>query len=152
MLIRRAVQRDRATLADVSFRSKAFWGYDAAFMQRVVEVLTPSEAYVEHDPVYVAEDDAGTIVGFYGFVYEDDGALWLNDMFVVPEAIGSGVGRTLWEHAVATAAATGEAVFFFESDPNAAGFYTKMGATLDGTRIAAGSGRVLPVFRYDGKR
>ncbi len=151
MLIRRAVERDRATLADVSFRSKAHWGYDAAFMLRVIEQLTPSASYVAGEPVFLAEDDAGTIVGFYGFMHED-GRFWLYDMWVVPEAIGTGVGRLLWEHALTTAHATGERAFFIESDPNAAGFYARMGARREGTRIAAGSGRELPVFRYDLER
>jgi GNAT superfamily N-acetyltransferase len=146
--IRRAAQADRTALADCAFRSKRHWGYGDAFMESVREQLTPSVEYVENDAVFLAEDDTGRVVGFYGFQYEDE-RFWLYDMFVVPEAIGTGVGQALWEHALATAAAAGEQTFFIESDPNAAGFYAKLGARLDGTRIAAGSGRVLPVFRYD---
>jgi hypothetical protein len=52
-------------------------------------------------------------------------------------------------HAVETARATGDAAFFIESDPNAEGFYIAMGALRAGERVAASSGRVLPVVRYD---
>ena len=134
-------------MARLAFASKAYWGYSKAFMESVREQLTPSEPYVANDPVYLAEDDAGGLVGFYGFLYEN-GSLWLYDMFVAPEAIGTGVGRRLWRHAVDMARKTGEAAFFIESDPNAEDFYLKMGAIREGERIAAGSGRALPVLRF----
>lgn len=148
MTIRRARADDRDALAALAFRSKAHWNYDDAFMERSRGVLTPSAAYLVNDPVYVAEDDAGTPVGFYGFVREGR-ELWLNDLWIEPALIRSGAGRVLFAHAVATARASGEAVFFIESDPNAEGFYLAMGAARAGDRVAAGSGRVLPVLRYD---
>ncbi len=148
MTIRRARRADRKALARLAFRSKAFWGYDDAFMERARDVLTPSESYLDDEPVFVAEDDTGKPVGFYGFV-RDDGALWLYDLWVTPEAIRTGVGRALWTHLVATARTTGEPGFFIESDPNAEGFYLAMGALRTGERVAAGTGRVLPVLRYE---
>jgi len=148
MTIRRTRAADRDMLAALAFRSKAHWGYDDAFMERSRDVLTPSDDYLANDPVYVAEDDAGTVVGFYGFVREVR-ELWLNDLWVEPDAIGSGAGRALFAHAVETARAACEAAFFIESDPNAEGFYLAMGAARAGERVAAGSGRVLPVLRYD---
>jgi GNAT superfamily N-acetyltransferase len=147
-LIRRAELRDGEELARVAFRSKAFWGYDDTFMESVRVQLTPSQAYLANDPVYLAENPERVVLGFYGFRREE-GQLWLYDMFVAPEAIRTGVGRTLWNHAVEIARDTGAAAFFIESDPNAEEFYRKMGAVNDGTRTAAGSGRTLPVLRYD---
>jgi GNAT superfamily N-acetyltransferase len=146
--IRRAEERDRAELARVAFRSKAYWGYDDAFMESARAVLTPSESYVASERVYLAENADGTILGFYGFLYEEE-QLWLYDLFVTPESIGTGVGRALWNHAIAFARTTGEPSFFIESDPNAEQFYLKMGAHRDGERIAAETGRTLPVLRYD---
>jgi GNAT superfamily N-acetyltransferase len=145
--IRRAEERDREELARLSFRSKAYWGYDAAFMQSVREQLTPSESYVAGGRVFLAEAPNGSILGFYGLLYEDE-RLWLYDMFIAPEAIRAGIGRMLWNHAVDVARITGEPAFYIESDPNAEEFYLKMGALRDGQRIAAGSGRNLPVLRY----
>ena len=148
MTIRRARTADRETLAALAFRSKAHWGYDDAFMERSRDVLTPSEAYLANDAVFVAEDGAGVPVGFYGFVREGR-ELWLNDLWIEPAAIGSGAGRALFAHAVGTARAAGDAVFFIESDPNAEGFYLAMGTARAGERVATSSGRVLPVLRYD---
>jgi GNAT superfamily N-acetyltransferase len=150
-MIRRAEERDRDELARLSFHSKAYWGYDAAFMESVREQLTPSASYVAGGRVFLAEAPNGSILGFYGFLYEDE-RLWLYDMFIAPEAIRTGIGRMLWNHAVEFARTTGERAFYIESDPNAEEFYLKMGAVRDGQRIAAGSGRVLPVLRYEVSR
>jgi len=87
-------------------------------------------------------------VGFYGFVREGR-ELWLNDLWIEPAAIRTGAGTALFAHAVETARAAGDAAFFIESDPNAEGFYLAMGAARAGERVAASSGRVLPVLRYD---
>ncbi len=147
MTIRRAQPHDRDALAALAFRSKAHWGYDDAFMQRSREALTPSDVYLANDPVFVAVDDRGMAIGFYGFVREGRD-LWLNDLWVEPAAIRTGAGSALFAHAVETARANGDAAFFIESDPNAEGFYLAMGAARAGERVAASSGRVLPVLRY----
>ncbi|MDP9105279.1 MAG: GNAT family N-acetyltransferase [Candidatus Eremiobacteraeota bacterium] len=148
MTIRRARLNDRDALAALAFRSKAHWGYDDSFMERSRDALTPSDAYLANDPVFVAVDEHGTAIGFYGFVREGH-ELWLNDLFIDPAAIRTGAGRTLFAHAAETAHAAGAAAFFIESDPNAEGFYLAMGAARAGERVAASSGRVLPVLRYD---
>ena len=148
MTIRRARPDESDALARLAFRSKAHWGYDDAFMERSRDALTPSAAYLANDPVFVAEDDGGAAIGFYGFVREGR-ELWLNDLWIEPAAIRTGAGRALFAHAVETARATGDAAFSIESDPNAEGFYLAMGAARAGERVAASSGRVLPVLRYD---
>jgi GNAT superfamily N-acetyltransferase len=147
MTIRRARPADRDALAALAFRSKAHWGYDDAFMERSRDAHTPSDAYLADDPVFVAVDDRGTAIGFYGFVREGR-ELWLNDLWIEPAAIRTGAGKALFAHAVETARAAGDAAFFIESDPNAEGFYLAMGAVRAGERVAASSGRVLPVLRY----
>jgi len=117
-------------------------------MERSRGVLTPSEAYLANDLVYVAQDGGGAVIGFYGFVREGD-ELWLNDLWLEPEAIRTGAGRALFAHAVETARAADDAAFFIESDPNAEGFYLAMGAVRTGERVAAVTERVLPVLRYE---
>lgn len=146
MRIRRAVVDDAPALADLSFRSKAHWGYDADFMERVRVDLTPSREYIAGCPVYVAES-GGALRAFYGF-RDLDGRLFLHDMFVEPSHIGRGVGAALWRHALETARAEGCSEFFIESDPFAEPFYLRMGARRVGDRVSPASGRVLPLLVY----
>src|SRR3546814_1487804 len=53
-------------------------------------------------------------------------------LFVEPAAIGRGIGRALWEHAVAKARREGLRRLKVLSDPFALGFYRAVGATLSG--------------------
>jgi len=69
-------------------------------------------------------------------------------MWVTPTAIGSGLGRMLWSHAVETARANGYTAFSIESDPNAEGFYLRHGAKRVGEIVSAATGRVLPLMSY----
>lgn len=68
----------------------------------------------------------------------------LGMMFVDPGVIGKGVGRLLFQHAVATARNLGFTQFTIDADPNAEPFYEAMGAVPVGV-IPSGSipGRTL---------
>ena len=70
--------------------------------------------------------------------------MWL---FVVPAAIGTGVGRILLADAVVVARALGARVLRIEADPNAAAFYQREGAQRVGEAPSASiPGRTLPLF------
>jgi GNAT superfamily N-acetyltransferase len=68
-------------------------------------------------------------------------------LFVEPQAIGTGVGRALYHHVLATARALGFTALRIEADPNAEPFYRAMGARPVGV-VPSGSipGRELPVL------
>ena len=148
--IRRALAADAATLSALAFRSKSYWPYDAALLERLRPALTVSVEYVAAWPVYVAEDH-GRCAGFYGF-RSIDGETFLHDFWVDPPLIGTGIGRALWHHALRTARAHEYTSFLIESDPNAEPFYIRMGARRARERVSPDSGRLLPLLRYDLKR
>jgi hypothetical protein len=71
-------------------------------------------------------------------------------LFVEPGRIGAGVGRTLWEDCLATAARIGLSRIRVESDPFAEGFYLMMGATRVGdVRSQSIPERRLPLLGFD---
>jgi GNAT superfamily N-acetyltransferase len=70
----------------------------------------------------------------------------LSDLWLDPSFIGRSLGRRLFRHALDTAAGHGYQTLIIESDPNAEGFYTAMGAGRIGDRRSA-SGRILPLLR-----
>ncbi|MQA11102.1 MAG: GNAT family N-acetyltransferase [Pseudonocardiaceae bacterium] len=125
-------------------RSKAYWGYDLEFLERVRELLSIGPEQIQDDRVIVAERD-GVLLGVYQLSGEPPEAE-LTDLFIEPAAIGSGVGRTLWEHAVCAARARGFRSVLLESDPNAEGFYVRMGAERVG-ELPVAPGRALPLMR-----
>jgi GNAT superfamily N-acetyltransferase len=71
-------------------------------------------------------------------------------MWVLPNAMGKGVGRSLFIHALDRAKALGFRKLEIESDPNAEGFYQRMGAQRVGVSIQdlEGQRRELPIFIY----
>ena len=64
-------------------RSKALWGYDAAFLARCRALLTLTPAYIRRHRVLVA-DEAGRAVGVGALTDEGD-FVDLDFMFVEPE-------------------------------------------------------------------
>lgn len=144
--IRAARPSDAPRLTEIAMAAKASWGYPASFMARCRAALAVDAAMIGERAFFLAEDEGG-ILGFYGFEPEPDG-IGLSHMFVLPEASGRGVGRMLWHHAVAEARRRRAAALIAVSDPNAAGFYRRMGAARAGFRPSEiDPARPLPIYR-----
>ncbi len=144
--IRRARPAEAGRLTEIAMEAKASWGYPASFMARCRAALAVDAAMLAERSFYLAENEAG-ILGFYGFEPEPDG-IGLSHMFVLPAVGGRGVGRRLWEHAVGQARRQGAPVLIAVSDPNAAGFYARMGAAPAGSRPSEiDPARPLPIYR-----
>ena len=147
--VRPARAGEGASLTQLCVRSKAHWGYDAAFMERSAATLVVSEADIAAGRVLVAFDAAGRTVGVAGVVPEGETAD-LDVMFVDPPAIGSGAGRALFEAAVVLARRLGSRRMTILADPNAAAFYERMGARfVRNAPSDAIPGRTLPLYEYD---
>lgn len=145
--IRRARPEEARRLSELALRSKAVWGYPPSFMARCRAAMRLMPAMLRANEYYVALEGREPL-GFYGFEPEPEG-LGLDMFFVEPAAIGRGVGRALWHHAVARARKLGAHELVAVSDPNAAGFYLKMGCRPAGARPSeVEPGRNLPVFRF----
>ena len=90
------------------------------------------------------------IVGFYGLSGTTSDDADLCALFVGPGAIGTGVGRLLFDDALHVAGQEGFARFRIEADPFAAAFYEHVGAIRTGA-VASRSiaGRELPLYVMD---
>lgn len=130
-------------------RSKAHWGYDAAFMAMSATSLDVAEADIVAGHVLVAADPAGRPVGMAA-VLGDGETLDLDALFVDPPAIGSGAGKALFDAAAQMARGRGGQRMTILADPNAAPFYERMGARfLRNAPSDAIPGRLLPLYEYD---
>ncbi len=146
MQVRAASIQDRDYLIALTFRSKATWGYDAAFMENVREELKVPVVHIEAGYVHVLED-AGTIIGFFSLIQGKE--KWeLDFAFLDPPYIGKGYGRALWEAILQQARSRGITSFTITADPNAEGFYLRMGAERIG-EVPSGSikSRMIPLLR-----
>lgn len=146
--IRRARVDEAERLTLLARRSKAHWGYDAEFMRRVADDIVIPATAIEAGEVHVLEDDAGAVLGVHRLRRGDPAVL--EDLWLEPGAIGTGNGRRLWQHAVALARASGARAVELDADPNAVGFYERMGAVRIGeTPSGVIEGRMLPRMRLE---
>lgn len=144
--IRPGRPEEAEALTELALRSKAHWGYDAAFLDacRAELTLTPEDVVVDRVVVAEVDDVVVGLVALAGTPPQGD----LSFLFVDPSSMGGGVGRALFAAAVRTARAEGFSGFTVEADPDAEAFYLQMGARRDGS-VPSGSipGRMLPRLR-----
>jgi ribosomal protein S18 acetylase RimI-like enzyme len=103
----------------------------------------------------VADQD-GEIVGFtYAGPSETEGAAELYAIHVVPERVGTGVGRELMSNALGQLEELGgdrAVLWVLEENGRARRFYDRGGWVPDGaTRVEAVSGQPVPQLRYSRK-
>ena len=147
MRIRAAAPAESRFLSDLALRSKAHWGYSRDFLEACRGPLTVTEAFVRECAVFVLEHDR-RIAGFYGLLKQGQDVA-LEFLFVEPDVIGNGIGRQLWQHAVATALRLRARYLLVDADPNAEQFYVEMGAERIGdVQSGVDPSRRLPLLRY----
>ena len=148
MQIIRAKPEDAAALTEIAFAAKRHWGYPERWIQTWRDVLTMRPEFIAANVTYSAmEDDCA--VGFYLLTTESDG-LHLDHLWIIPRAMGRGIGRALFEHAAEQAKGLEFPAIKIEADPNAEGFYLRMGAKRVGTNVTEieGERRELPLLVY----
>lgn len=144
--IRLARSGEAGALTSLALRSKASWGYDAAFMLACCAELTLSDAELACGWTWVLE--VGDVIeGFYGLSWLGGESMQLEQLFVEPEAKRKGYGTALFQHALQRARDAGAARLEIQSDPHAEAFYRAMGATRRGYQPSASiPGRQLPLL------
>jgi GNAT superfamily N-acetyltransferase len=133
-------------LSHIAIASKRHWGYPDAWMERWGNALRITPDYIGgHDVTCRVAMVDDRPVGFYALLHRGKLSV-LDHLWVLPEFIGKGIGRALFEDAVQQARNAGAEVMELEADPNATGFYRHMGARH--VRDTMGDfGRTLPVFQ-----
>ncbi len=144
--LRPARPGEAGQLTAVAIESKAHWGYDRAFMARFAEVIALDADYIDRQDVWVIEHD-GAVAGFHGLIMRGELAE-LDHLWLLPDHIGHGLGRLLFEHAARRAATLGARRLEWQAEPNAVGFYRRMGGTPVGV-VMSELGRRLEVWALD---
>ena len=144
--IQRVTPNEADALTKIALAAKAHWGYPERWMEIWRPQLTFTPQYFEANESWAAEEN-GTPVAFYT-LREKDGSAWLEDLWVSPEWIGKGVGKSLFLHAVEQCRQRGYQSLQLEADPHAAGFYENMGMYRIGERHSEVEGRprILPIM------
>ena len=139
---------DAGRLRELMSMAKGHWGYDPEWVREWTDA--PGNFTLELTPgaeVAVGELD-GRTVGWAQWMPRETIA-WLEDLWVEPSAMGSGIGRALFDWCRDRAHALGFRRLEWEADPHAVGFYEKLGARYLRDSGNAELGRALPVMGID---
>jgi len=144
--IRRVVPKEADVLSKIALSAKAHWGYPERWMEIWVPQLTFSPHYFEENESWVAVYD-GKPIAFYT-LQEKNGIAWVENLWVLPEYIGQGVGKQLFLHAASRSRDLGYKTLQLEADPNPVGFYERMGMRKIGERHSEieDEPRILPIM------
>jgi len=145
----RAAPKDAAQLTEIALTAKRYWGYPESWMVRWTAGMTITPDFITRNEVYVAALD-GEVVAFYGLIPSRPKAI-LEHLWVLPGFMGKGLGEGLFAHALSRSRELGIAKLEIESDPNALGFYARMGARKVGERVYEldGQTRALPILEIE---
>jgi N-acetylglutamate synthase-like GNAT family acetyltransferase len=147
--IRRARPDEAGVLTEIAHAAKRHWGYPENWIEHWKSDLTITPDFIAQNEMYVAV--AGEeIVGCCAITFSKSTAE-LEHMWIRPERMGAGVGRALFTRARERAADLNVPVMELSADPNAEGFYQRMGARRIGEVPAEieGKPRTLPRMSVD---
>lgn len=142
--IRRAKPEEAGILTEIAHAAKRHWGYPENWIQHWQADLTITPEFINDNEMYVAMN-GDEIAGCCAIAFSESHAE-LEHMWIRPEHIGTGVGRALFLHVKERAADLKIPALELSADPNAEGFYERMGATRIGEVRSEidGQPRVLP--------
>jgi len=147
--IRRARPDEADVLTEIAHAAKRHWGYPENWIEHWQAGLTITPEFIARNEMYVAMIDE-EVVGCCALVLSA-GLAELEHMWIRPQHMGTGVGRALFLHAQERAANLEISVLEISADPNAEGFYERMGARRIGEVQSEieGQPRVLPRLSVD---
>ena len=126
--IRRAVPAEVGELTELCRAAKAHWGHPPEWIEAWADSLRITSGTLAREEVFVAVRVEDAVrVGFFGLRRDGD-LWWLEHFWIAPAHMGQGSGRELFRAAVAIARKLGVRRLEIKSDPNAEGFYLRMGA------------------------
>ena len=145
--IRHAKPDEADALTELAHAAKRYWGYPENWIEHWKHDLTITPEFIKRNETFVVTIGE-EIVGCCAIVINDSRAE-LEHMWIKPEHMGAGVGRTLLLHAKDRAVNLKVSALELSADPNAEGFYQRMGATRIGEVRSEieGQPRVLPRMR-----
>ena len=147
--IRLARADEADALTELAHAAKRHWHYPENWIEHWKEDLTITSDFIATNEVYVAMID-DKLAGCCALVVNGSVAE-IEHMWVKPDYMGSGVGRSLFLKIRDRAAELNLPIIELSADPNAEAFYKRMGATRVGEVRSEieGQPRVLPRMAID---
>jgi GNAT superfamily N-acetyltransferase len=131
-------------LREIAIAAKSHWGYDLGRVKEWAAMGDFSPTGLRRKEVFVAETQ-GRAVGWAALITRGD-VCWLDDLWIEPDWMGTGTGSRLFRRAAERGKELGAQRLEWEAEPNAIGFYEKMGGRYLRDAEPGVWGRILPVM------
>ncbi|MCE1254287.1 MAG: GNAT family N-acetyltransferase, partial [Anaerolineae bacterium] len=118
MVILPAQEKDAALLREICLKSKAYWNYPREWMDQLSHSAIITSESINRDIVCKIMHENETL-GWYRLITESSNGALLEDLWVLPDAIGRGIGRMLFEHMLEQAHSGGFTAVELDADPHA---------------------------------
>lgn len=126
MKIEKSEKEDHKILSEITYQGKAFWGYEKEQLEKWKNDLTITEEYIENNETFKLIVNDKTI-GYYSILKLENEVIKLDNLFLLPEYIGKGYGKTLMNDCIEKAKENNIKKIILDSDPNAELFYKSFG-------------------------
>ncbi|MDO0824136.1 GNAT family N-acetyltransferase [Desulfosporosinus nitroreducens] len=157
IMIRRAEDKENEILTLIAFEAKRYWKYPEEYFDVWKDELTITADYINKNEVHVAKVD-GKSVGFISIVEVENDFLvgdllirkgfWLDHIFVHPSFIRNRVGSELIFFAKKFCEENNIICLHILSDPNAKGFYDRIGAQFIEEVPSNIKGRTVSLYKF----
>ncbi len=146
IFIKRAIPDQASVLTSIALTAKRHWGYPERWIKIWTPLLTITPEFITSAEVWVAEFNRES-AGFYALIFRKEHAS-LEHLWILPTYMSRDIGRALFEHALVRCREKGFHILEIVSDPNAQGFYERMGAKKVGLDFSEVDGqlRSLPIL------
>ena len=126
MVIRPAHADEGERLREITAAAKGVWGYDPGLVRAWAGSLDLSPGRLGAAHVFVADVD-GRAIGWAEILPPEGGVCVLEHLWVEPAHMRRGAGSQLFRRSAERAAGLGATALEWEAEPNALGFYARMG-------------------------
>jgi GNAT superfamily N-acetyltransferase len=149
MKIEKATIVDYEILTEITKLSKAFWGYSSEQMTQWNDALTITQEYIQTNFAYKLTKE-NQVIGYYSYFKIDTTIIKLDNLFLLPEYIGKGIGNHLMQDFIYRIKENRDIKkVTLDADPNAEKFYQKFGFTTIGQLETSIKNRFLPIMELN---
>ncbi|WP_434361073.1 GNAT family N-acetyltransferase [Parasalinivibrio latis] len=145
MRLEPAMEADIDSINEVILAAKRHWGYSEELIAMWLQDMLVDPMRMRTSQFWVMRTNQ-SIVGVVSLSGTDTPEAELDDLWVLPDQMGMGLGRKMMEFVVAYMRQSGITRLKIVAEPNAEGFYRKMGAVRIGWQPSIPPGRMLPVM------
>jgi len=132
VFIRDALPDEASALESLQRRASDVWAEYRDQLAAHRDAITPPHQAIAEGRVRVAVDASGHRLGFSVVLPVENGRCELDDLFVEPDWMRQGVGRMLVDDVRTRAGAAGASFVDVTANPNALGFYARLGFEVTG--------------------